>query len=237
MLSTFASRLPVLGGAAAAACVSLRHALQQQTRGMLWSVEREKVRRPSRLIAPSSSNAGPRPPAAPLWSGLSAAAAAAAHASSPAAPGPARGRMGRDPCMRTACRTHLRPQLPPNPLTPRAAPHVQAGGRDHRRQGLVGALAARVAGRSRAWGACSAGPARRELRGLAPAHGVVRRRTRPLRSAPCAPAPAAPLRNQPLPPCKPPAQRSPRRSSPPRRPRRTPSPSRPSWRPRATAPC
>ncbi|GBF89545.1 hypothetical protein Rsub_02263 [Raphidocelis subcapitata] len=42
MLFTFASRLPVLGGAAAAACVSLRHALQQQTRGMLWSVEREK---------------------------------------------------------------------------------------------------------------------------------------------------------------------------------------------------
>ena len=43
MLSSIASQLPVLGGAAAAACVGLRRALQHQTRGLLWSVEREKV--------------------------------------------------------------------------------------------------------------------------------------------------------------------------------------------------
>lgn len=46
MIGALAQQLPALGGAAAAACVGgLRRALQlQATRGMLWSVEREKVR-------------------------------------------------------------------------------------------------------------------------------------------------------------------------------------------------
>jgi hypothetical protein len=43
MLGAVASQLPVLGSVAAAACVGLRGALQQHTRGLLWSVEREKV--------------------------------------------------------------------------------------------------------------------------------------------------------------------------------------------------
>jgi len=44
MLRVVASQLQgVLPTVAAAASVSLRHALQQQTRGLLWSVEREKV--------------------------------------------------------------------------------------------------------------------------------------------------------------------------------------------------
>lgn len=46
MIPALAQQLPALGGVAAAACVGgLRRALQlQTTRGMLWSVEREKVR-------------------------------------------------------------------------------------------------------------------------------------------------------------------------------------------------
>jgi hypothetical protein len=108
MLSAAASALAgPLGGAAAAACVGARHALLQHTRGLLWSVEREKVRAAAE---------------GPLGGACTHRGRAGGRAPAPAAPRRREPRLPRSPrdSRRDARRVRMTPPPPRHPA-PRPA--------------------------------------------------------------------------------------------------------------------